>query len=140
MDWLEKQIKSELDLGFRPKKKSQFIYKNDEPVAHFSLSKRGRLFELTTVVVDKSFRNQGITYEILEKCTQPSMVFTRNDFLKKALLNSGYQRRKWAGFIPSLFILIDRIYKFASMVLRLDFKRLFHQIRHLHNYKLYIRE
>ena len=83
MDWLEKQIKSELDLGFRPKKKSQFIYKNDEPVAHFSLSKRGRLFELTTVVVDKSFRNQGITYEILEKCTQPSMVFTRNDFLKK---------------------------------------------------------
>lgn len=138
--WLRKQAKKELDIMPQATKNSKFIFDDGSVIAHYSLSKRGKYTELNGLIVDSEHRGKGLTYKILEECGDNLIVFTRNEFLKKALLKSNFSQRKMNYRLPLFSIFCDRLFKSLILILTLDFKRLIHQIKYLRKYKLYIRE
>lgn len=138
--WLRKQAKKELDIMPRAGKNSKFISENGSVIAHYCLSKRGRYTELNGLVVDLEHRGKGLTYKILQQCGDNLIVFTRNEFLKKALLKSNFSQRKMNYRLPLFSIFCDRLFKSLILILTLDFKRLIHQIKYVRRYKMYIRD
>ena len=138
--WLKKQAQKELDIMPQTGKNSEFIFENGSPIAHYCLSKRGRYTELNGLIVHPDHRCRGLTYKILDRCDNNVIVFTRNEFLKKALIKSDFLQRKINYRMPLISIILDRISKSLILILTLDFKRLFHQIKNLRKYKLYVRE
>lgn len=151
-EWLKSMVSAELDLLYPAKKAdNQFIYgKDGKPVAFSSLSRRfgkygGRsegiigFSELTTVAVDPTVRGTGLSRGIIARCTGPTLVYTRHPALAKTLLKNGFTQIRWAGLTLSLSVFINRCRKGLWMVFTLQFRRIFHMIRHIATYKLYIK-
>ena len=138
-EWLAKQLANELDLISCSEKNSRFIYRDEKPIAHYSIVGRGGIKELTTVLVDPEFRGQGLSYEILEHCTEKTCVFTKNPALVKALEKSGFKSAWWPGFIPFIIMMFDRAWRLIKMILSLNLRRCLHQCRHLFSYRMFIR-
>lgn len=139
MDWLKEQIRRELDLIPGSMKNSQFIYEDGKPIAHYSLTGRGGIKELTTVVVDPAHRGKGLSHQIIEVCSEKTCVFTRHPALISALEKAGFKEAWWPGFIPFWVMMFERMWRVLKMLITLDFKRCLHQCRHLFSYRMYIR-
>ena len=122
--WLKEMFRRELDL--RPpslakiNEKSVIIYDNDNiPIAHAIRTNRWEGFEINSLVVDPNHRGKGISHKLLEKCGTGSTT---------------------PGFLSSLNVLISRLAMISWMILSLEFKRIMHQLKHIRDYKLYVRE
>ena len=138
--WLKNQAKKELDILPYVTKNSVLIHEEGKPIAHYSLSKRGKYRELNTLIIDKNHRSKGLTYEILDQCGDSIIVFTRNPFLKRALLKSGYKQIKFPGIITFSAILLDRFLKSLKMIFTFQIRRLFHQLFYMTKYKMYVKK
>lgn len=138
--WLKNQAEKELDILPYVTKNSVLIHEEGKPIAHYSLSKRGKYRELNTLIIDKNHRNKGLTYEILDQCGDSIIVFTRNPFLKRALLKSGYKQIKFPGIITFSAILLDRFLKSLKMIFTLQIRRFFHQLFYMTKYKMYVKK
>ena len=145
LSWLKSMMKNELDLRppslVRTNRTSKVI--RDElqnPIAHVAVSNRWQGSEINSLVVDPAYRGKGLSHELLDKATQKRLFcYTRDERLQSALTKAGYKRAIFPGFAASLNLMLTRTGIFAWMLLTLDFKRIFHQIRHLPNYKLYMK-
>ena len=138
--WLKNQAEKEFDILPYVTNNSVFIHEEGKPIAHYSLSKRGKYRELNTLIIDKNHRNKGLTYEILDQCGDSIIVFTRNPFLKRALLKSGYKQIKFPGIITFSAILLDRFLKSLKMIFTLQIRRFFHQLFYMTKYKMYVKK
>ena len=144
--WLKEMFRRELDL--RPpslakiNEKSVIIYDNDNiPIAHAIRTNRWEGFEINSLVVDPNHRGKGISHKLLEKCgTGRLFAYTRGVRLQSALEKAGFERSATPGFLSSLNVLISRLAMISWMILSLEFKRIMHQLKHIRDYKLYVRE
>ena len=145
LSWLKSMMKNELDL--RPpslvrKNQTSKVIRDEQgnPVAHVAITNRWQGSEINSLVVDPAHRGKGLSHQLLSRAMGRRLFcYTRDERLQSALTKAGYKRAKFPGVAASLNLLITRTAIFAWMILALDFKRIFHQIRHLPNYKLYIK-
>ena len=145
LSWLKSMMKNELDL--RPptlarKSKASKIIKDDQenPIAHLAITNRWQGSEINSLVVDPAHRGKGLSHQLLSRAIGARIFcYTRDERLQSALRKAGYRRKKFPGFAASANLLLTRTAIFAWMLLTLDFKRISHQIRHLPNYKLYMK-
>ena len=145
LSWLKNMMKNELDLRpaflSRIGRNSIFI-RNDSglPIAHATLTNRWQGLEINTVLVDTGYRGEGFSHKLLNEINYKRLFcYTRSPQLQSALIKAGYSRRSFPGLLAAVNLLITRSAIFAWMLLTLDFKRIFHQVRHLPNYKLYMK-
>ena len=143
--WLKEMFRQELDL--RPpslaiiNEKSIIIYDGDYPIAHAIKTSRWKGFEINSLVVDPTHRGKGISHKLLEKCGDGRLfAYTRDARLQSALEKAGFERSLTPGFLSSLNLLISRSGMFFLMIFSLEFKRILHQLKHIRDYKLYLRE
>lgn len=144
--WLKEMFRRELDL--RPpslakiNEKTIIIYDNDNiPIAHAIKTNRWKGFEINSLVVDPTHRGKGISHKLLEKCgTGRLFAYTRDVRLQSALEKAGFERSATPGFLGSLNVMISRLGIFFLMIFSLEFKRILHQLKHIRDYKLYVRE
>ena len=144
--WLRGMFRRELDL--RPPslakidENSIIIYDNNSnPIAHAIRKNRWGGSEINSLVVDPTHRGKGISHRLLKKCGSGRLfAYTRNQRLQSALERAGFERSATPGFLGSLNVLISRLAVFSWMILSFDFKRIMHQLKHILDYKLYVRE
>ena len=144
--WLREMFRLELDL--RPpslakiNEKSVIIYDNNTiPIAHAIRTNRWKGFEINSLVVDPAHRGKGISHKLLEKCgTGRLFAYTRDVRLQSSLEKAGFKRSATPGFLGSLNVLISRLAMVSWMILSFEFKRIVHQLKHIRDYKLYVRE
>ena len=145
LSWLKSMMKNELDLRppslARANQTSKVIRdEQGNPIAHVAISNRWQGSEINSLVVDPAHRGKGLSHQLLSKAMGARLFcYTRDERLQSALTKAGYKRAKFPGVPASLNLLITRTVIFTWMLLTLDFKRIFHQIKHLPNYKLYIK-
>lgn len=144
--WLKEMFRQELDL--RPPslakidEKSIIIYDGDDnPIAHAIKTNRWKGFEINSLVVDPTHRGKGISHKLLEKCGNGRLfAYTRDVRLQSVLKKAGFERSTTPGFLSSLNLLISRLGIVSWMIFSLEFKRIIHQLKHIRDYKLYVRE
>ena len=144
--WLKEMFRQELDLRppslARINKKTIIIYDGDDnPIAHAIKTNRWRGFEINSLVVDPTHRGKGISHKLLEKCGNGHLfAYTRDARLQSVLEKAGFERSITPGFLSSLNVLISRLGMVSWMIFSLEFKRILHQLKHIRDYKLYVRE
>ena len=143
--WLKSMMKQELDL--RPPSlarisKSSIIIRDDagKPAGHVTLSNRWQGFEINSLLVDPAHRGKGLSHKLLDQIEQSRVFcYTRDSRMQSALVKAGFSRALFPGIFATLNLILTRTAMLAWMLLTFDFKRIFHQIRHLSNYKLYMK-
>ena len=144
--WLKEMFRQELDLRppslARINEKSIIIYDGDgNPIAHAIKTNRWKGLEINSLVVDPTHRGKGISHKLLEKCgTGRLFAYTRDVRLQYSLEKAGFKRSATPGFLGSLNVLISRLAMVSWMILSLEFERIIHQLKHILDYKLYVRE
>ena len=143
--WLKDMFRQELDLRppslARINGKSIIIYDGDNPVAHAIRTNRWRGSEINSLVVDPAHRGKGISHRLLEKCGNGRLfAYTRDARLQSVLEKAGFERSMTPGFLSSVNLLISRLGMVSWMILSLEFNRILHQLKHIRDYKLYVRE
>ena len=145
LSWLKSMMENELDLRpptlVRTNQTSKIIRdEKGNPIAHVAITNRWQGSEINSLFVDPAHRGNGLSHQLLSKAKGTRLFcYTRDERLQSALTKAGYKRAIFPGVAASLNLLITRTVIFAWMLLTLDFKRIFHQIRHLLNYKLYMK-
>ena len=145
LSWLKSMMKNELDLRppslVRTNQTSKLIRdEQGNPIAHVAITNRWQGSEINSLVVDPAHRGKGLSHQLLSRAMGARLFcYTRDERLQSALTKAGYKRAKFPGFAASANLLLTRSAIFAWMLLTLDFRRIFHQIRHLPNYKLYMK-
>ena len=143
--WLKSIMNNELDLRppFFAGVGKNCIFIRDEkgkPIGHLLLSNRWAGYEINSFVIDEEHRGKGLSHELLKRIElYPVFCYTRDLRLQSALNKAGYIRVKSPGLIATLNLILTRLAITLWMILSLDFKRLFHQIKNVTNYKLYKR-
>ena len=138
-------MKNELDLRppslIKTNQTSKVIRdEQGKPVAHVALTNRWQGTEINSLVVDPAHRGKGLSHKLLARAIDANLLcYTRDKKLQSALTKAGYKRAKFPGIVASLNLMLTRTAIFAWMLFTLDFKRIFQQIRHLPNYKLYMK-
>ena len=145
LSWLKSMMKNELDLRppflVRANQTSKLIRdEQGNPIAHVAITNRWQGSEINSLIVDPAHRGKGLSHQLLAKAVGARLFcYTRDERLQSALTKAGYKRAKFPGVAAALNLLITRTAIFAWMLLTLDFRRIFHQIRHLPSYKLYMK-
>ena len=145
LSWLKSMMKNELDLRppslVRTNQTSKVIRdEQGNPIAHVAITNRWQGSEINSLVVDSAHRGKGLSHQLLSRVMGRRLFcYTRDERLQSALIKAGYKRAKFPGFAASANLLLTRSAIFAWMLMTLDFRRIIHQIRHLPNYKLYIK-
>ena len=145
LSWLKSMMKNELDL--RPPalvsaNKTGKVIRDEQghPIAHVAITNRWQGSEINSLVVDPAHRGKGLSHQLLSRAMGARLFcYTRDERLQSALTKAGYKRAKFPGVAASLNLLITRTAILVWMLLTLDFRRIIHQIRHLPNYKLYMK-
>ena len=144
--WLREMFRQELDLRppslARINQKSIIMYDDDNnPIGHAIRTNRWKGFEINSFVVDPTHRGRGISHKLLKKCGNERLfAYTRDSRLQSVLEKAGFERSKTPGFLSSLNLLISRLGMFSWMIFSLDFRRILHQLKHIRDYRLYVRE
>jgi len=143
--WLKEMFRQELDLRppslARINEKSIIIYDGDYPIAHAIKTNRWKGFEINSLVVDPTHRGKGISHKLLEKCGNGRLfAYTRDSRLQSVLEKAGFERAISPGLLCSLNVLLSRLAMVSWMILSLEFERIIHQLKHILDYKLYVRE
>ena len=145
LSWLKSMMKNELDLRppslVRTNQTSKVVRdEQGNPIAHVAITNRWQGSEINSLVVDPAYRGKGLSHQLLSRVMGRRLFcYTRDERLQSALIKAGYKRAKFPGFAASANLLLTRSAIFAWMLMTLDFRRIIHQIRHLPNYKLYIK-
>ena len=145
LSWLKSMMRNELDL--RPPSlvmtnQSSKVIRDGQgnPIAHVAITNRWQGSEINSLVVDPAHRGKGLSHQLLSRAMGARLFcYTRDERLQSALTKAGYKRAKFPGVAASLNLLITRTAILVWMLLTLDFRRIIHQIRHLPNYKLYMK-
>ena len=145
LSWLKSMMKNELDLRpptlVRTNLTSKIIRdEQGNPIAHVAITNRWQGSEINSLVVDPAHRGKGLSNQLLARAMGARLFcYTRDERLQSALTKAGYKRARLPGVAATANLLLTRSAIFAWMLLTLDFRRIIHQIRHLPNYKLYMK-
>lgn len=149
--WLKAMLSSELEV--RPpasdKKEAKYlagncvkIYRDGNLVAYAEMRKVGSHTEISTVLVDSKYRNQGIGKELIEKAIREIennkiLCCTKNPAMATVLQNLKFQSIGWPGFSTASILTFNTFARLFSMLIRLEFKRIWRQGKGIHRYERY---
>jgi GNAT superfamily N-acetyltransferase len=154
-EWLRTMLVAELDL--RPARsigKEAYGLTGDDAITirdkdarligYGRMTRCGKYLELTTVVIDPDRRGKGHSHQLIAQAIKltpnglPLHCWTKSPALTKSLIAAGFVRKKSPSlrYLPNIIFLTSiRIF---SLIIRLQFRRSSHQIRHLPHYKLHV--
>ena len=136
-------MKNELDLRppFLAQVGKNCIFIRDEkgkPIGHLLLSNRWAGYEINSFVIDEEHRGKGLSHELLKRIEHyPVFCYTRDLRLQSALKKAGYIEAKFHKVNRYSKSNPDTPWNHTLDDFIFDFKRLFHQIKNVTNYKLY---
>jgi len=149
--WLKAMLSSELEV--RPptsdKKEEKYlagncakIYRDGNLIGYAEMRKVGSHIEISTVLVDKDFRSQGVGRELIEKAVkqignQKILCCTKNPAMAKVLQNLSFKSIGWPGFWTATILTFNTFARLFSMLIRLEFKRIWRQGKGIHKYERY---
>ena len=149
--WLKKMLSSELEV--RPpssdKKEAKYlagncakIYRDGDLIGYAEMRKVGSHTEISTVLVDKDFRKQGIGKELIEKAVKQIkndkiLCCTKNPAMAKVLQNLTFKSIGWPGLSTAIMLTFNTFARLLSMLIRFEFKRIWRQGKGIHKYERY---
>ena len=141
VDWLRSVLSIEREVRPPGSKKSEIkvlngncvkLYDNDRIVAYAEMRMVGSHMEISTVLVDPEYRNKGygkrLVKEAFKKINHDKILCcTKNPAMAKVLQSLDFKITKWPGFWTNFILLINTIKRLFTMLIRLDFKRIWQQ-------------
>ena len=154
VEWLQSTLSSELEVrpptSRRREAKSLAgncvkLYHGEQLIAYAAMRMVGRHMEISTVLVDANFRSQGKGKELIRKALgsitcDKILCCTKNPAMAKVLKDLGFTVKKWPGSYTYLILSINTIRRLCSMLLRFEFKRIWHQGKGIHKYDMFVIE
>ena len=154
VEWLQSTLSSELEVrpptSRRREAKSLAgncvkLYHGEQLIAYAAMRMVGRHMEISTVLVDANFRSQGKGKELISKALggitcDKILCCTKNPAMAKVLKDLGFAVKKWPGSYTYLILSINTIRRLCSMLLRFEFKRIWHQGKGIHKYDMFVIE
>jgi len=154
VEWLQSTLSSELEVrpptSRRREAKSLAgncvkLYHGEQLIAFAAMRMVGRHMEISTVLVDANFRSQGKGKELISKALgsitcDKILCCTKNPAMAKVLKDLGFAVKKWPGSYTYLILSINTIRRLCSMLLRFEFKRIWHQGKGIHKYDMFVIE
>tara|TARA_B100001121_G_scaffold253232_1_gene229932 strand:+ start:321 stop:797 length:477 start_codon:yes stop_codon:yes gene_type:complete len=148
VDWLQSMLSKEREVRPPGSKKSEQryldgncvkLYDNDRIVAYAEMRRVGSHVEISTVLVDHEYRNNGFGKRIIEEALEnikhsKVMACTKNPAMAKVLDSLGFKVTKWPGFWTNFILSINTIKRLIAMLIRFDFKRIWQQGKGIHKY------
>ena len=148
VDWLRSMLSMEQEVRPPGSKKSEAkvlndncvkLYDNDRIVAYAEMRKVGSHVEISTVLVDHEYRNKGYGKRLIKEAFKKIdhdkiLCCTRNPAMAKVLHSLDFKITKWPGFWTNFILLTNTIKRLFSMLIRLDFKRIWLQVKGIHRY------
>jgi GNAT superfamily N-acetyltransferase len=118
------------------------VYRDDAIVAYAEMRTVGSHTEISTVLVDARYRNQGIGKELIEKAIRKIennkiLCCTKNPAMATVLQNLKFQSIGWPGFSTAAILTFNTFARLVSMLIRLEFKRIWRQGKGIHRYERY---
>ena len=148
VEWLKSMLSEEREV--RPpsnrKKEQRYLngncvklYDNSQIIAYAETRKVGSHIEISTVLVDPKYRNKGYAKQLIKKALEDIdhdkiLCCTKNPAMAGVLDSLGFKITKWPGFWTYFVLSINTIRRLFSMLVRLDFKRIWHQGKGIHKY------
>ena len=154
VEWLQSTLSSELEVrpptSRRREAKSLAgncvkLYHGEQLIAFAAMRMVGRHMEISTVLVDANFRSRGKGKELISKALgsitcDKILCCTKNPAMAKVLKDLGFTVKKWPGSYTYLILSINTIRRLCSMLLRFEFKRIWHQGKGIHKYDMFVIE
>ena len=102
----------------------------------------GKAAEITTFIIDPKFRGKGNAKKLVLKAIEiiPHKIIlscTRNPKMAAVLEGCGFEITHWPGLKEYILLTINTIKRVFSMIIRLEFKRLWVQAKGFTKYKIY---
>ena len=148
VDWLKSMLSLEREV--RPpsstKREQKYLdgncvklYHDGKIVAYAEIRKVGSHMEISTVLVDPEYRNQGYGKKLMQQAVEKIehnkiMCCTKNPAMAKVLHELDFKITKWPGFWTNFVLTINTFRRLISMIIRLDFKRIWLQGKNILNY------
>ncbi len=149
--WLKAMLSKELEV--RPpvsdKKEAEClagkcvkIYRNEKIIGFAEMRKVGSHIEISTVLIDPEYRNQGVGKELIDIAigqiaNERILCCTKNPAMAKVLQNLKFNSIGWPGFWTATVLLFNTFARLVSMLIRFEFKRIWRQGKGLHKYERY---
>ena len=149
--WLKAMLSTELEV--RPpasdKKEAKFlhgdcakIYREDNLIGYAEMRKVGSHTEISTVLVDKDFRGQGVGKELIEQAVKQIkndkiLCCTKNPAMAKVLQKLNFNSIGWPGFWTATILTFNTFARLFSMLIRFEFKRIWRQGKGILKYERY---
>jgi len=149
--WLREMLSQELEV--RPphglKREQRLLsgnvatLRNDGSlIGYTNIKNYGKTAEITAFIIDPEFRGKGNAKKLIQKVielTPHKMILscTRNPKMAAALQGCGFEITYWPGLKAYIFLTINSIKRVFSILFRLQFKRLWVQVKGFTKYKIY---
>ena len=148
VDWLRSMLAMEREVRPPGSKKSENkyltgncvkLYDRKRIVAYAEMRKVGSHVEISTVLVDPEYRNKGYGKELIGQAIKKIghnkiLCCTKNPAMAKVLHTLNFKITKWPGFWTYFILSINTIKRLFSMLIRLDFRRIWQQGKGIHKY------
>ena len=108
-------------------------------MAYAEMRKVGSHVEISTVLVDPEYRNKGYGKRLIEQAVKKIdhnkiLCCTKNPAMAGVLHSLEFKITKWPGFWTYFILSINTIKRLFSMLIRLDFRRIWQQGKGIHKY------
>ena len=108
------------------------LYHDGRIVAYAEIRKVGSHMEISTVLVDPEYRNQGYGKKLMQQAIEKIehnkiMCCTKNPAMAKVLYDLDFKITKWPGFWTNFVLTFNTFRRLFSMLIRFDFKRIWQQ-------------
>jgi len=118
------------------------IYRDGNLIGYAEMRKVGTHTEISTVLVDKNFRSQGVGKELIEKAVKQIkndkiLCCTKNPAMAKVLQALKFKSIGWPGFWTATILTFNTFARLLSMLIRFEFKRIWRQGKGIHKYERY---
>jgi len=149
--WLKAMLSKELEV--RPPKSDKNeakylagncvkLYRNGNLIGYTEMRKVGNHIEISTVLVDSKFRNQGVAKELIEMAIgqinhEKILCCTKNPAMAKVLQNLKFNSIGWPSFSTATILTFNTFVRLVSMLIRFEFKRIWIQGKGIHKYERY---
>ena len=151
VDWLRSMLSMEREVRPPGSKKSENkyltgncvkLYDRERIIAYAEMRKVGSHVEISTVLVDPEYRNKGYGKELICQAVKKIdhnkiLCCTKNPAMAKMLHSLDFKITKWPGFWTYFVLSVYTIKRLFSMLVRLDFKRIWQQGKGIHKYDLF---
>ena len=111
-------------------------------IGYTNIRDYGKTAEITTFIIDPKFIGKGNAKKLVLKAIEstPQKIIlscTKNPKMAATLEDCGFEIIGWPGLKECFLLTINTVKRIISMIFRLEFKRLWTQVKGSMKYKIY---